>query len=106
MYTVCLYIYVNVICMYVCAGVQDIVSVHEGRYDVSVSKRQMKAIYWQQMFSIQRCSWFYRSDKDVRFQPYEEDFSVALEVSCFMACAFLTSFQVQLFSGLCSFTVE
>uniref|UniRef100_A0A3Q2Y5A9 DDHD domain containing 2 n=1 Tax=Hippocampus comes TaxID=109280 RepID=A0A3Q2Y5A9_HIPCM len=57
-----------------------VVAVEGERYDVHVKERKRYAVYWEQApTEVRRCTWFYKGDKDLRFMPYTEDFSVNLE---------------------------
>ncbi|XP_071755794.1 triacylglycerol hydrolase DDHD2 [Centroberyx gerrardi] len=62
-------------------GEEEVVVAVDGeRYDVRVKERMRYAVYWEQAPSeVQRCTWFYKGDKDTRFMPYPEDFSSSLE---------------------------
>ena len=56
------------------------VSVDGGRYDVNISQRTKIAIYWvEDPIPIRRCSWFYKSNSDGRWNPYDEDTAKRLE---------------------------
>ena len=56
------------------------VSVDGGRYDVNISQRTKIAIYWaEEPIPIRRCSWFYKSNSDGRWNPYDEDTAKRLE---------------------------
>eukprot|EP00057_Strongylocentrotus_purpuratus_P034703 XP_796242.3 PREDICTED: phospholipase DDHD2 [Strongylocentrotus purpuratus] len=57
-----------------------IISTNGGRYDVSLSERLRFAIYWDEQPSpVRRCTWFYKSDSENRFIPYEEQMANMLE---------------------------
>lgn len=57
-----------------------IISTNGGRYDVSLSQRLRHAIYWDELPSpVRRCTWFYKSDSENRFIPYEEQIASLLE---------------------------
>ncbi|XP_063963436.1 phospholipase DDHD2-like [Lytechinus pictus] len=57
-----------------------IISTNGGRYDVSLSERLRFAIYWDEKPSqVRRCTWFYKSDSENRFIPYEEQMANMLE---------------------------
>nr|XP_046243238.1 phospholipase DDHD2 isoform X2 [Scatophagus argus] len=57
-----------------------VVAVDGERYDVHVRERKRYAVYWDQApTEVRRCTWFYKGDKDTRFMPYPEDFSIRLE---------------------------
>ncbi|KAK7110285.1 triacylglycerol hydrolase DDHD2-like [Littorina saxatilis] len=61
-------------------GVPEVVSTDGGRYDVDVSHRVRRAVYWDEDPSvIQRCSWFYKREGDNRYVPYEEAQAERLE---------------------------
>ncbi len=48
-----------------------------GRYDVCLPERTMSAVYWREgrPTEIRRCSWFYKSNTDGRWTPYDEETS-------------------------------
>uniref|UniRef100_A0A8C5R1J8 DDHD domain containing 2 n=1 Tax=Leptobrachium leishanense TaxID=445787 RepID=A0A8C5R1J8_9ANUR len=51
-----------------------------GRYDVFLGSRKRRAVYWDEKESeVQRCTWFYKGEKDNKYVPYPEDFSQLLE---------------------------
>ncbi|XP_067135857.1 phospholipase DDHD2 [Centruroides vittatus] len=57
-----------------------VVATDGGRYDVFIGERLRKAVYWNESPTIvRRCTWFYRTEGQNRFVPYEEDFSNKLE---------------------------
>ncbi|XP_063304488.1 phospholipase DDHD2 isoform X1 [Pelobates fuscus] len=57
-----------------------------GRYDVYLGSRKRRAVYWDEAESeVQRCTWFYKGDKDNKYVPYPEDFSQVLEDAYMMA---------------------
>lgn len=57
-----------------------LVAVDGERYDVHINERKRYAVYWEQApTEVRRCTWFYKGDKDTRFMPYPEDFSLKLE---------------------------
>ncbi|XP_072177332.1 triacylglycerol hydrolase DDHD2-like [Diadema setosum] len=57
-----------------------IISTNGGRYDVNLSERLRHAIYWDERpSSVRRCTWFYKSDSENRFIPYEESMANFLE---------------------------
>ncbi|XP_053574062.1 phospholipase DDHD2 [Bombina bombina] len=57
-----------------------------GRYDVLLGKRKRQAIYWEEAESeVQRCTWFYKQEKDNQYVPYPEDFSQLLEDAYMLA---------------------
>lgn len=57
-----------------------VVATDGGRYDVFIGERLKKAVYWKESPSIvRRCTWFYRTEGQNRFVPYEEEFSNKLE---------------------------
>ncbi|KAG8574270.1 hypothetical protein GDO81_009118 [Engystomops pustulosus] len=66
-----------------CSGVNPnsiVVPVCGGRYDVYLGSRRCLSVYWDEEDSVvQRCSWFYKGDKDSRYIPYPENFSEILE---------------------------
>ncbi|XP_032869528.1 phospholipase DDHD2 [Amblyraja radiata] len=59
-----------------------VVATDGGRYDVSLVRRSRHAVYWQEAPSeVRRCTWFYKSDKDSRFNPYTEECGQQIENS-------------------------
>lgn len=51
-----------------------------GRYDVNVSQRIKKSVYWDDDPSpVRRCTWFYKRESDSRYVPYEEQFAQQIE---------------------------
>ena len=46
-----------------------------GRYDVSIKDRTKTTVYWKDdhndTMEIRRCSWFYKSNVDGRWSPFE-----------------------------------
>ncbi|XP_071803441.1 triacylglycerol hydrolase DDHD2-like [Asterias amurensis] len=57
-----------------------IISTNGGRFDVSMQQRVRQPIYWEETpSSVRRCTWFYKSDGENRFLPYEEGLSDRLE---------------------------
>lgn len=59
-----------------------ILSTNGGRYDINLRERSRHAIYWDEAPSkVRRCTWFYKSDGENKFVPYEEDLAGTLEVS-------------------------
>ncbi|XP_056426905.1 phospholipase DDHD2 isoform X8 [Hyla sarda] len=66
-----------------CSGTNPnsiVVPVCGGRYDVYLGSRRRLSVYWDEEDSIvQRCTWFYKGDKDSRYVPYPENFSEILE---------------------------
>lgn len=58
---------------------QDIVITDGGRFDVNISERKRKAVFWNaETNEVRRCSWFYKG-VDSRFVPYAEDVAEQLE---------------------------
>ena len=59
----------------------DLIPTDGGRYDVNVLNRTKEAVYWteQEPTQIRRCSWFYQSNVDGRWVPYEETLAEKLE---------------------------
>ena len=56
------------------------VSVDGGRYDVNIALRTKSAVYWvEDPLPIRRCSWFFKSNSDGRWNPYDEGTSTRLE---------------------------
>ncbi|XP_051897109.1 phospholipase DDHD2-like isoform X2 [Pristis pectinata] len=59
-----------------------VVATDGGRYDVFLIQRSRHAVYWQETPSeVRRCTWFYKGEKDSRFNPYTEEFSEQIEKS-------------------------
>ncbi|XP_022087759.1 phospholipase DDHD2-like [Acanthaster planci] len=59
---------------------ETVISTNGGRYDVTIQQRQRHAVYWDERpSSVRRCTWFYKSDGENRFLPYEEDLADQLE---------------------------
>ncbi|XP_072122623.1 triacylglycerol hydrolase DDHD2-like isoform X2 [Mobula birostris] len=57
-----------------------VVATDGGRYDVFLARRSRRAVYWQETPSkVRRCTWFYKGEKDSRFNPYTEEFSEQIE---------------------------
>ncbi|XP_075063129.1 triacylglycerol hydrolase DDHD2 isoform X2 [Mixophyes fleayi] len=57
-----------------------VIPVCGGRYDVYLGSRRMLSVYWDEEDSeVQRCTWFYKGDKDNKYVPYPENFSETLE---------------------------
>ncbi|XP_053319019.1 phospholipase DDHD2 [Spea bombifrons] len=57
-----------------------------GRYDVYFGSRKRRAVYWEEAESeVQRCTWFYKGEKDNKYVPYAEDFSQVLEDAYMLA---------------------
>lgn len=62
------------------SGEEMLVAVDGERYDVHINERKRYAVYWEQApTEVRRCTWFYKGDKDTKFMPYPEDFSLRLE---------------------------
>lgn len=58
-----------------------ILSMNGGRYDVNLRRRTRHAIYWEEAPSkVRRCTWFFKSDGENKFVPYEEELASTLEV--------------------------
>ncbi|XP_076460329.1 triacylglycerol hydrolase DDHD2-like [Babylonia areolata] len=54
-------------------GASEVVSTDGGRYDVEIKPRLRRAVYWdEEPFTIQRCSWFYKRERDSRYVPFDE----------------------------------
>lgn len=52
-----------------------------GRYDVHLSLRQKRAVYWEEPAgSVRRCSWFYKGEENRWYMPYTEEEADKLEV--------------------------
>ena len=61
-------------------GEESIVATDGGRYDIYVSLRLRRSVYWDEPdCEVRRCSWFFKADSDARFSPYTEEFSETLE---------------------------
>ena len=59
----------------------QMLSTDGGRYDVSFTRRTRKAVYWEEEESlVRRGTWFYRSDGERWYMPYEEQLAAKLEV--------------------------
>ncbi|XP_075457349.1 triacylglycerol hydrolase DDHD2 isoform X2 [Ascaphus truei] len=57
-----------------------------GRYDVFLGSRTRRAVYWEEKEStVQRCTWFFKGEKDNKYVPYPEDFSQVLEDAYMLA---------------------
>ncbi|XP_072255882.1 triacylglycerol hydrolase DDHD2 isoform X2 [Pyxicephalus adspersus] len=57
-----------------------VIPVCGGRYDVYLGSRRRLSVYWDEEDSVvQRCTWFYKGDKDSKYVPYTENFSEILE---------------------------
>lgn len=65
------------------SGGCGLVSTDGGRYDVEVSARVRRPVYWDssQGDAVRRCSWYRQGALDLTPQPYEEEVSAQLEVS-------------------------
>jgi hypothetical protein len=51
-----------------------------GRYDVHITERERRAVYWTETPSeVRRCSWFYKASLEARYIPYEERVADLLE---------------------------
>ena len=59
---------------------ETLVSTDGGRYDVNILNRQKYSVYWHcEPMEVRRCSWFYKSNFDGKYIPFDEDVSVRLE---------------------------
>ena len=59
----------------------QMLSTDGGRYDVSFTRRTRRAVYWEEEESlVRRGTWFYRSDGERWYMPYEEQLAAKLEV--------------------------
>uniref|UniRef100_A0A1I8PDN0 DDHD domain-containing protein n=1 Tax=Stomoxys calcitrans TaxID=35570 RepID=A0A1I8PDN0_STOCA len=57
----------------------EIVAVEGGRYDVNISERLKRSVYWDsEPIEVRRCSWFYKA-VDSKYIPYEESTADVLE---------------------------
>lgn len=66
----------------------DVISTNGGRYDVSLSQRSRKSVFWDEPPSlIRRCTWFYKGDNESHFTPYEENLCNKLEARNFLLTA-------------------
>ena len=62
-------------------GEPEIVQTDGGRYDVSITDRQRRSVYWSEdPCEIRRCSWFYRDDSTMKYIPHSEEVAEELEV--------------------------
>ncbi|XP_033756021.1 phospholipase DDHD2-like isoform X2 [Pecten maximus] len=58
----------------------EVVATDGGRYDVFMSTRTRKSVYWQEDPSpVVRSTWFYKREGDNRYVPYEEQIAQRLE---------------------------
>lgn len=58
-----------------------ILAMNGGRYDVNLRERTRHSIYWEEAPSkVRRCTWFFKSDGDNKFVPYDEELAATLEV--------------------------
>ncbi|XP_060063266.1 phospholipase DDHD2-like [Ylistrum balloti] len=58
----------------------EVVPTDGGRYDVFMSSRTRKSVYWQEDPSpVVRSTWFYKREGDNRYVPYEEQIAQRLE---------------------------
>ena len=59
----------------------ELIPTDGGRYDVNIGERVKTAVYWPEAepTPIRRCSWFYHSNVDGRWIPYEEQLAARLE---------------------------
>ncbi|XP_069140492.1 phospholipase DDHD2-like [Argopecten irradians] len=58
----------------------EVVATDGGRYDVFMSTRTRKSVYWQEEPSpVVRSTWFYKREGDNRYVPYEEQIAQRLE---------------------------
>ncbi|KAF5301230.1 hypothetical protein FQA39_LY10816 [Lamprigera yunnana] len=61
-------------------GIEKIVSTDGGRFEVNLSFRERRPIYWIATISeIRRCSWFYKTNFSSHFIPFDEDVAEILE---------------------------
>jgi len=59
---------------------ESLVSTDGGRYDVDVSRRERRAVYWEEEpTTVRRCSWFFKGSLETRYTPYGEDMAEKLE---------------------------
>ena len=58
------------------------VAIKGGRYDVELVSMTKRPIYWEEKkeSSVRRCLWFYKENNEKQFVPYEEEYSIFLEV--------------------------
>ncbi|GAB1610603.1 phospholipase DDHD2-like isoform X4 [Argonauta hians] len=58
----------------------DVVATDGGRYDVTVSQRVRRAVYWkEEPTHVRRSTWFYKREGDNKYVPYTEAFAQKLE---------------------------
>jgi len=63
---------------------QEIVSTNGNRYDVNLIQRTHVPIYWiDKPNEVRRSKWFYSSERDSRFIPFDEQMNEQLEVKIF-----------------------
>ena len=63
------------------SATSDLIPTDGGRYDVNIFSRTKEAVYWSEKepTQIRRCSWFYQSNVDGRWVPYDEKLAEKLE---------------------------
>ncbi len=59
----------------------ELIPTDGGRFDVNIKERTKASVYWneEESLPIRRCSWFYKSNSDGRWNPYDESTSQRLE---------------------------
>ena len=59
----------------------DLIPTDGGRYDVDIKGRTKTPVYWTEAETtpVRRCSWFYNSNVDNRWVPYDEELASRLE---------------------------
>ncbi|KAI5707084.1 hypothetical protein M8J75_014273 [Diaphorina citri] len=61
-------------------SLNQVVPTDGGRYDVHITERERRAVYWTETPSeVRRCSWFYKASLEARYIPYEERVADLLE---------------------------
>ncbi|XP_064113675.1 phospholipase DDHD2-like isoform X2 [Macrobrachium nipponense] len=62
-------------------GDQEMIPTDGGRYDVSITERLRKPVYWdsEEPSYVRRCSWFKKSPLETQPVPYEEEIAERLE---------------------------
>ena len=56
-------------------GTEELIPTDGGRFDVCIKDRLKTPVYWKdeqnEKMEIRRCSWFYKSNADGRWIPYD-----------------------------------
>ena len=59
---------------------EELIPTDGGRFDVSIIDRTKVAVFWKddlnETMEIRRCSWFYKSNADGRWIPYDGESSM------------------------------